>query len=105
MKDDILNAIKKDKIPLFMFRHSGTKMITNIISNVNIIAIVCKPHKAIKHSQNVIDTKSTEATITSQNEILFSTKHCTNRYVLTNSYTDSFINDEGLHTFINGMGL
>ena len=103
LKNDVLDSINNEKIPLFMFRHSGIKMISSLISNLYIIAINTNPLESTEYSKNEISMKSTVATTASQNDILNSTQHFPNRYVLTNDYSANFTNDEGLWDFIKGI--
>jgi guanylate kinase len=103
LNNDMEKIILSNKIPLFMFRHSGMEVITKLIPNCYTIVLNCNALKANEYSKNEIDVKSSEMTSASQGEILKLAKSCKNIYNLTNQYDNKFIEDIGLKLFINGM--
>ena len=103
LKDDVLDVIKNKKVPLFMFRHSGIKMITSLIVNVYIIAIECAPSKSIEYSKSEIDTHSVNFASKSQFDILALTERCNNGCILVNRYDNKFVNNEELHAFVRRL--
>lgn len=105
LKKDVLNAVDKKQVPLFMFRHSGVKMIYTLLQNVYTIAIKSSPDLTINHSRDEISVKSEQIATISQNQIFAEVEQHPNCLILTNNYDEQFVNNENLSAFITELRL
>lgn len=102
--EDLLNIINAGQIPLFMFRYSGTNIITKIIKNVYIVLIECDYKKAAVNSRDIVTVPTFESIVKTYSSIDESLKSYSGKVLrLRNLYDSSFFSEGSLHNFIEGM--
>ena len=98
---DLQDIIDAGKIPVFMFRHSGTKIITNIIKNVYVILIECDYNEAVMKSKDVVNAPTFDSIEKTYSLIDESLKDYNGKVLrLRNSYDGNFFTRDYLHDFI-----
>lgn len=100
--DDLQKTINENRIPIFMFRHSGTKTISKLINNCYIIIIESDVNMLILKSQDVEKRASIESSIKSYDMINQCAKSLQFDHVLRlkNNYKESFLNYPAIDGFI-----
>lgn len=102
---DLMNIIKDGKIPVFMFRQSGTELISQLVHNCYLIIVEADAYKSSANSKDAIH----KATATNHVDCYANIKHIAQSVPsdhvleLYNDYSGSILENDDLVSFLGSI--